>query len=220
MQFPDVLATLLDLPSSFTRQTPWFTQLMDALGFEIALETKGNDGIAAQVQSFANAQDGWIDIWGLLFGIPRNVNEGNGPYSARIQETILAWVGTPAAVQKWLNLFAASGTNTENSSSDGYAINLPSTLSNAQIAFFLTGFNRIRPDGVPFTLTQGPGALFLGTVDYLGIGNVIGTYITTGETTLDLTFAGVTNNSSPLLPTLMLTDPILNPSLYPAQSLP
>lgn len=219
MNFADVLSTLLDLPGPFIRSQAPFTQLMDALAFEMSLETTGNDGLLSQVQTFANAQDGWIDIWGLLFGVPRNANEGNGPYSARIQETILAWVGTPSAIQRWINLFAPGGTTTENTGG-GYNINLPASMTNAQIAAFVVSLNRIRPDGVPFTVNQGSGALFLGTVEYLGAGNIIGSYLSTGASLANLTAAAITNSTAPLLPTLMLTDPILNPSLAPSSALP
>jgi hypothetical protein len=220
MDFPAVRATLLDLPSTFTRQQAWFTQLMDSLAYEVAIETTGSDDIAAQAIAFTNAIDGWIDIWGLLFGIPRNPGEGNAPYSSRIQATILALVGTAPAIQIWLNLFAPGGTVATNPGGLGYSITFPAAMTTAQIVAFLVSLNRIRPDGVPFMATQGGGALYLGTIDYLGKGNVLGDYISGGASPAAQELAAVTLSAAPLIPSLYLSDPILNPSLAPTAALP
>lgn len=220
MDFPACRATLLDLPPTFLRPTAWFTQFMDALAFEDAVGTTGSDDIMAQVQSFTQAQDGWIDVWGLLFGVPRNQGEGNGTYSTRVSETILAWVGTLPACQVWCNLFASGATVTENQPSLGYVINFPTAMTASQIVAFLISFNRIRPDGVPFSLTQGGGSLYLGTEEYLGLAPIMGSYLTGGSLTGTLETVATTLSAQPILPSLLLVDPIINPSLYPALSLP
>jgi hypothetical protein len=220
MDFLACRATLLDLPPTFLRPTAWFTQFMDALAFEDAVGTTGSDDIMAQVQSFTQAQDGWIDVWGLLFGVPRNQGEGNGAYSTRVSETILAWIGTLPACQIWCNLFASGATVTENQPNLGYTINFPVTLTFAQIAAFLVSFNRIRPDGVPFSIMQGSGALYLGTEEYLGLAPVVGSYLTNSPLIGGLESIATTLSAQPILPALLLVDPILNPNLYPALSLP
>jgi hypothetical protein len=212
MDFSAVEATLLDLPPTFTRSGGWFAQLMDSTSFASSLETEGNTDILTQVLAFANAQDGWIDIWGLLFGVPRNQNEGNGPYATRISETILAWVGTIPAVEYWVNTFAPGGSVVVNTSGFGYSVILPVAMTTAQVVAFLLSFNRIRPIGVPFTVLQGGGALYLGTVVYMGDGPMIGDYLG-GSTTLAGLINGITLNAVPLLPSLMFTDPVLNPNL-------
>ena len=64
--------------------------------------TGGADATMQQVTTFDGAMDGWIDVWGLLFGVPRNDNEGNAPYAVRVAETVLAWVGTGPAIAAWI----------------------------------------------------------------------------------------------------------------------
>ena len=235
MQFLDALATLLDLPQPFLRpQNQWFAQLMDSFAMQISLETSGNDGIGTQVLTFpaamdvntrqvtltgSGAQDGWIDIIGLLVNLPRNQGEGNNPYAIRIVQTLLAWVGTVPAVEAWINIFAPGGSVSENSSGLGYTIALPSSMSPSQVAAFLASFNWIRPDGVPFVVTQGTGALYVGTVEFLGGGMVMGSYLSSGSAGA-LALGAVTLSTQPLIPTLMFTDPILNPSLAPTLGLP
>ena len=219
MDFSAILATLNDLPTTFTRPAAWYTQLVDAMGCETALETEGGDDTINQAINFGNAQDGWIDIYGLLMGIPRNAGEGNIPYSARVEATLSAWVGTVPAVQVWLSLFALGGTVAENLSGLGYIITFPSTMSLTQIANFLASFNRIRPIGVPFTAIQGGGALYLGTIEYLGGGITLGTYLSAGASPSTSSLGANTLNAQPLLPTLFMTDPLLNPSLAPGLQL-
>lgn len=215
MDFPAVLATLNDLPSPFLRPAPWFTQLMDSLAFEAALAAQSGDDVMAQVQVVDNAQDGWLDVWGLLAGIPRTGGEGNSPYLTRIRETILAWVGTLPALQVWANMFAPGGTVTNASPGPGYVITLPATLTSAQVAAFLQSLGRIRPAGMPFIGLQNIGGLFLDTEAYLGAGAVMGSYLTTGNTPITLPISPFTNSMVPLLPSLYFEAPILNPSLTP-----
>jgi len=92
-------------------------------------------------------------------------------------------------------------------------------MSPSQVAAFLASFNWIRPDGVPFVVTQGTGALYVGTVEFLGGGMVMGSYLSSGSAGA-LALGAVTLSTQPLIPTLMFTDPILNPSLAPTLGLP
>lgn len=210
MNFAAVQAQVNDLPASFTRQGAPYTQLVDALSGALSLWTGGTDGIASQVAAFSQAQGGWLDVWGLLFLVPRNQGEGDGPYSTRIQETVLAWVGTLPAMQAWFLLFAPGGTVTENASGMGYMISLPATMAPSLVAAFLATLNRIRPVGVPFTVQQATGGLYLGTEAFLGLGRVQGSYLVSpaAQSTLDL--AALTNNAQPLIPDLLLIDPTVN----------
>lgn len=216
MDVSAVRATLTDLPTAFLRQPGgWFDQLMDALSFETALGTLGTDDTVTQVQSFTDAQDGWLDIWGMLAGLPRNANEGNAPYATRINQTITAWVGTLPAIQMWLNLFAPGGTVADNQSGMGYTISTPAGMTVAQINTFLASLDRIRPAGMPFSVYQNVGGLYLGTSEFTGTGTVMGAYLTAGTSTLPLQLSPFTNSMGPLLPDLYFIAPILNPSMNP-----
>lgn len=214
MDFLTVLAQLNDLPSTFTRNGAPYSQQIDAIGSALSQFTLGDDATFGQIMTFANAVDGWLDVWGLLFGVPRNQNEANSTYSARIQATVLAWVGTVPAIQVWLNLFAPGGTIVENTGL-GYLITLPSFMTAAQIKAFLISLGRIRPAGVPFTLKQAGSGLFLGTETFMGEGRVVGVYLTDGLASIGLPIGATTLSSQPLLPTLYFADPTLNPSLAP-----
>lgn len=210
MDFASIQAILNDLPPTFTRPGAPYTQLVDAETGALVAYTLGADGTAAQATSFANAQDGWLDVWGLIAGVPRQDGEANAPYATRISETLLAWVGTLPALQRWLDLFAPGGQVAESLTGLGYIITLPATMSTAQADAFLATLNRVRPAGVPFTINAGNNGLFLGTVNVLGEGRMQGAYLSTSTTSTVLALSPLTNNAAPLLPTLYLTDPSLN----------
>ena len=125
MDFPSVEAQLNDLPTTFTRPTAWYTQLIDSVSMGLCRFTLGEDATLAQVSAFDLAIDGWLDLWGLLWGVPRNDEEANSTYATRIQRTVLAWVGTLPAMQAWVKFYASGGTVTENPSGLGYVLNLP-----------------------------------------------------------------------------------------------
>ncbi len=211
MDFPSVLATLDDLPDTFKRQGAPYTQLMDSLASSLALYTLGVDATMGQVASFSNAIDGWIDIWGLLFGIPRGQNQSNAAYKTAIQSILSAWVATVPAIQAWMNLFAPGGTVVENNSGSGYVLQFSGATTLAQIQAFLTLFNRIRPVGVTFSITQAGLGLYLGTEEFTGDGRVVGNYLTSLSTSVGLLLGPSTPNSVPLLATLIITDPTISP---------
>jgi hypothetical protein len=210
MDFAAIQAMLNDLPSTFKRPDQSYARLMDALTAELLLYGNGTDGLVQQGASFNTAVDNWIDVWGLIAGVPRNQNEGNSLYRARVSETLLAWVGTVPALTMWLKLFAPGGTITENTSGLGYVITLPASMTLSQINAFVATLNRVRPVGVPFLVQQIALGLYLGTINFLGEGRVVGSYLSTSYSNIPLPFGPLTNNAAPVLPTLYLTDPTLN----------
>lgn len=210
MDFPSVMATLLDLPDTFRQQGPPYTQFIDSLAASLSLYTLGNDATFSQVTAFSNAIDGWLDIWGLLFGIPRDQNEANALYRLAIQSTVLAWVGTVPAIQAWMNLFAPGGFVVENTGGVGYVLLFSGGTTLVQIQAFLRLFNRIRPNGVPFQIQQAGLGLYLGTEEYLGDGRVVGNYLTSLNSSVAFSLSASTPNAAPLLSDFLLNAPILN----------
>jgi hypothetical protein len=210
MDMPSVLATLNDLPSTFKRNGPPYTQFVDSVASGLSLYTLGADATFTQVAAFDNAVDGWLDIWGLLFGVPRDQNQANATYQTYIKNLMNAWVGTIPAVQNWMDLFAPGGTVVENTGG-GYVILFPGSTTTAQIQSFLRLFNHIRPNGVPFQIEQAGLGLYPGTEEFLGDGRVVGNYLTALSTAVNLLVSATTSNATPLLSDLLLSDPTLNP---------
>ncbi len=210
MDLPAVLARLNDLPNTFTRQGAPYVQIVNSIGAALATFAGAADATEGQIQSFAVALDGWLDVWGLLWGVPRNQGEPNSTYATRIGRTVLAWVGTVPAIQVWLNFYAPGGTITENAGL-GYVIDFPANMTTAQIQSFLVSLGRIRPAGVPFTVQQTGFGLFLGAHAFLGTNNYLGA----GTQPVILVIPDSTPNAVPLLPSLYFDDPSLNPSLAP-----
>ena len=213
MDFSAVLAQLNDLPLPFKRPIPPYTQLIESLAAAMARSTIGMDGTVNMVQDFDNALNGWMDVWGELFGLLRNTDEGDSTYHDRISATILAWVGTLPALQKWMTLFAYDGTATDNLPAVGYQLIFSAVMTTAQIQAVVASLNRIRPAGVPFTVMQKSLGLYLGTVNFLGEGRMPGSYLGGGLVSVPSGMGPLTNNSQPLVPDLMFTDPTLNPTL-------
>lgn len=219
MDFAAVQAVLNDLPRTFTRPGNPYAQLVDAESLALATATTGWDGLATQCASLSQALDGWIDVWGLLFGVPRNSGEGNAPYAGRIVATVAPIVGSLPAIQIWMNLFLPGGSVVDNAMAGnppgptgqvGYTLTFPAYATTAQIVLFLVGLARIRPAGVPFNIQQSGSGLFLGTINFLGKGQVAGSYLTATASASALGIGANTNSSPPLLPGLYLTDPTIN----------
>ena len=212
MDFAAVLAQLNDLPSTFSRSGAPYTQIIDSLASQLSLYTNGTDKILLQL-NFANALGGWLDTWGLILDLPRQISEPDSHYALRITETVLAWVGTVPAIQAWLNMFAPGGTIVENVGAVGYVVNLPATLTASQIQAFFFTLIRIRPAGVPFTVNQIAGGLYLNTVNFLGEGRMTGAYLYGPSLSAQLSLSATTNNAVAQLPDLYFIDPTLNPGL-------
>jgi hypothetical protein len=213
MDFLQVVALFNDLPSSFKKTTAPYTQVIDGLATQLAAYTNGSDYTVSQL-TIANARYGWLDVWGLIFGIPRNANESDYNYYNRIIAVLNAIVGTIPGVEFWLTFCFGSGTVTENVGGLGYSIQLPSSFSESQLEVFVTTFNYIRPIGVPFSYTNVADGMFLRTVNFLGgADKMIGAYFGAVYNYQPLPFSACQPSAVPLLPDLYLTDPTMNPSL-------
>lgn len=215
MNFHQVQTQLENLPPTFLRQTSPFTQYMDALTAGMLRVTAPIDNIMAMVTQFSNARYGWLDIWGLLFNVSRFPNEADSVYLNRIQYEVTAGGGTPVGIAKWIAaVWGVQVEVLENLPSVGYQIIFPATLTTLQIQTILNSLVRIRPAGVPITIAaQSPDGLYLQTINFLGAADVTGAYLSASAVLSTVILNVSTNNTSPTLPDLFLTDPSLNPSL-------
>jgi len=203
-----IAARLTDLPTAFMRQDPVYYAWQTSQETSLTEYCVPGDALPQQV-TFTNAVAGWLDVWGQLLGFQRNSEEGDVPYSIRIKNALIAPVGTPIAIE----LFGTQYLNAPVSVVEGfatYAIGLPAYLSTAQTALFLAALARVRPAGVPFTTTQSQEGVFYDTMFFFGSPWDAGVYAGGQMTPVSLPLSQTTNNSQPLLPSLMLTDPILN----------
>lgn len=217
MNFSQAQQNLNDLPSTFKRLNAPYTQWVDSLTSAIVRGTSAIDALNNQVTQISNAQFGWLDIWGLLFGIPRLTGEPDSHYLARIQYEVTAGAGTPCAIVNWIYaVWGISVTLTESFPAVGYSLKFPATLTLAQINIIVNSLVKIRPAGIPFTVQSAaissPDGPYLTTINFLNAPRTTGAFVG-GEGEISpsstLTLNPSTNNSQPLLPDIFLNDPAL-----------
>lgn len=211
MQFAAIQAQLNDLPPTFKRTSLNYLQLIDSLSCALSTFAQGADGSTNQL-TFGNARFGWLDVWGLVFGIPRFNNEADSIYAARIAFEVLAGAGPPKQIEQWIMVvYKLSATVTENLPNVGYSITFPAVVTNTQISQILAGLAFVRPAGVPITgVFTVSGGTILETINFFNAAEVVGAYLTGGTASQPVTIGASTNNAQPLLPALFLTDPSLN----------
>lgn len=212
MKLNQIIPQLNDLPTTFRRFDTTYPQLIDSVAVGFATYTDGADEISVESNSFASARYGWLDVWGLLFNIPRNSNEADYNYRNRIHATLLAWVGTLPAIVNWGQLILNQSITVTENDGLGYVISVSSTLSPMQLAAFVQSLARIRPAGVPFQLVSQTSSLYLDTINFLDSAAVVGAYLIDDLTSSSLSAGASTNNALPMLPSFYLDDPTLNPS--------
>lgn len=213
MNFTAVQYQLNDLPPTFKRPDVPYTQWVDSLTTGLTRMTTGQDGTVAQLL-FTAAKYGWLDLWGNLFGLPRRQNEADSSYMARIAYSLVAGGGPPKAIAAWiLATWGITVSVTERLPLVGYTITFPPIVTPAQVAAILTDIAHVRPAGIPFNVTIQSVGTYLNTINFLDAPDVTGAYLGATTSVASGSIYPATNNSPPLLPTLLLTDPLLNPGL-------
>jgi len=209
MQYSTISIRLGDLPPAFQRPDPTYAAWQTAQATSLFNYCSAVDSISLMV-TFSAAQGGWLDVWGQLFGIPRNSNESDSAYQPRISAWLQAAVGSPYAISSFGSDYFGFPAIVKENLTYGYSITIPSHVTKAQIASFVTALERIRPAGVPITLYQSNQGSYLSTFVYVGGTNTAGPYLGGGTNYVPWPAAANTNNSQPLLPTILITDPVLN----------
>ena len=209
MQWADVLARLQSLPTTFRRPPGTYTFLENAETAAVTRYTAADDAQSAQT-TLLGAAGRWVDVFGLLLGIPRLPAEADSAYVTRIVVTTTAGKGPGVAIELFLLLsLGVQATVTDSPTATGYVVNIPGGTALAPV---LAAIAYVRPAGVPFVVNQVAGGPYMGTVDFLGRGRATGSYLTAPMTTASPT-GSATNSAQATLPTTFLTDPTLNPSL-------
>jgi hypothetical protein len=213
MDFQDVTDRLIDLPPAYLRPGAGFQSLITSQAAAGYRYTGASDGVMNQL-NFRQAVGPWLDAWGKLFTIPRNANESDDAYQNRITMTLLAGTCSPNAILIYLQSLGLTATIVEDFVNAAYHIEFTTPLTSAAFNSLALNLASVRPAGVPFLPFQVlQGGLFLGSVNFLNAPKVTGAFLDSPLKSFTPTIAQSTNNSVPLLPTLFLTDPTLNPGL-------
>jgi hypothetical protein len=219
MNFQEILDQLNDLPATFRREGPPYTQLVESLAAGLYLFCQALDAVQAQL-NYGTASGGWLDIWGDLAGIPRNTGEPDIEYQPRIQATVLAWRDSVVAIEAFINNVENTLATVAEVPPIGYTIFFSTTDDLNIITKILYDLRYIRPVGVPFNIRSQIG-LFLNTVNYYGQiaptiipieGRVTGDYLA-GTTPVQLLLSASVNSAQSLIPSLLFEDPTINPGL-------
>jgi len=214
MDFPTVQNSVNDVPATFKRQTQSFLQWADSESAALARGTIAADSILAMVVSILDAKYGWLDFWGLLFGLPRNASESDSTYLARVQYTISNGAGPLLAIQNWIEqIWGVAAVVTDSAGVLGYSITFPPVVTLAQVQQIIDGLNRVRPAGVPFMEFLQNTGTYLDTVNFLDCARISSAYLGGEGVTRVYPFVSAgTPNTTAKLPTLFMTDPTLNPA--------
>lgn len=206
------LAQLLDIPFTFQRPGAPYSWTIASLAGGEAGYTQASDGVVGMASGIPTAQGPWLGVWGEIYDLPRLAGEADAAYTARILFTLASPVAPPLAIQAWSQLFfQTSGIFvTESFPAVGYSISLPAGLPAATVSAWVSGLARIRPAGVPFLIFTQTGPLMLGTYSYIGGSGFAGSYLGAGVSVSPVTIGAATLNARPSIPTLLLTDPLLN----------
>lgn len=214
--YSGVLNQLNALPDTFLRPGATFAMIQAAKAAALFHYTDSSSGLMAQTD-FSTAQGVWLDVWGKLFGIPRNNGESDTSYVNRIRTTLSSGRTTPVAIALYMLLiFNLNALITEDLVHCAWAFGLSRPLSQSALNALVQNLVYVRPCGVPVTLgaSGAGGGMYLGTVNYLGAARVTGAYLESPSAQGNVeVLSAYTNNSVPLLPTTFLSDPTLNPGL-------
>jgi hypothetical protein len=213
MKFTDVKARLDDLPRSYTRLGPNY-QAFDRSQSAALFRYAGASAGISNMLIFKQAVGPWLDVWGQLFGIERNTNEADDTYQNRIMMTLLAGRSTPVAIAIFLQTLGITATLEEDFVNCSFNLQFTIPLTPAGFQSLAQNLASVRPAGVPFLPFEVlQGGLYAGTINFLNAPKVTGAYLGTPLSSFTPMIAQSTNNSLPLLPTLWLSDPTLNPGL-------
>ena len=208
-----IIKQLNDLPYTFRRPGLPYTATIDAHMSGLRSFTSAIESVFANLDLGA-AQFGWLDVIGMLFGIPRTNHMADSLYRNIIQETLAAWVGTGPSIEAWgLITLGQLVTVIWNQNVLGYTIYIPPGISTVQIDYLLSTLNRVRPAGVPFNVSTPTPGLYLDTVNYMGEAWMPGAYLVDPTIPDPVPNGGATDSAQPLLPDYFLSDPTLNPQL-------
>jgi hypothetical protein len=213
MQFKATKTRLDDLPQTYKRLGAGYQAFDLSQAAALFRYTNASDGLMSQLV-FKQAIGPWLDVWGKLFNIPRNSNESDDSYVNRITSTLLAGRCTPNAIIIFLQSIGIEATIEEDFVHCAWHLSFTAPLTQDQFQSLAVNLGAVRPAGVPFLPFQViQGGMYIGTVDFLNAPKVTGAYLDSPLNGFTPTIAQATDNSVPLLPTLWLSDPSLNPGL-------
>src|ERR1700693_4874664 len=162
LQFEDVLARLQALPNTFKRIGPNYSILENTIANAIYRFCEGSNGILSQLD-FNNSDFSWLDLYGQIFSVPRNVGEQDAVYRARIKNNLRMARGSPVAIQKFMSYnYGSSAEITENFTTVSWAVQMPTTIPSSQYPSIVQNLKYVRPAGAPFNALSQAGGIYIG----------------------------------------------------------
>lgn len=194
------------LPGTYKRPGAIYDWLEKSFSGGIGRYTESCDGLLSQLD-FSQAKGRWLDVWGQLFAVVRQKSEQDDAYRTRIQQTLVSWKGTPAAIESFLSLtYGISVDVQEDLVNGGWNISLPGNVPTLQYPSIIDSLKYVRPAGVPFNFNVTTNGLYVGATGYSGIYD---NYMATGSVVSGKGLNVSTNNTLTTLPTTFLTDPTI-----------
>ena len=212
MDWADISARLQDLPSTYRRRGPNYTAWQNSLTAAISRGTTGVDSVIDQI-NFATSSGKWLDVWGAVLNVPRHAGEGSQAYRSRIAATCQAWRVTPPGIEDFVEFTRGIAAQVTESIPTAVGWQLVLSANSSTLQSLAADLQVCRPAGVPYAFALRFGGLYLDTVNFLGRPRTTGAYLSAAVKLEAPGIGPATNNVVNTLPTTLLTDPTLNPSL-------
>lgn len=214
MTYDEALQIVTSLPETFRRvgsnYSVWQTSQMIA----IARFISGDDSIISQIVSVDAATAKWLDTFGELLGISRKSRESDSAFAARVQATCVANHCSPLNIIAFLSFSMNITTEVTESFPDvGWVLSVSDSNVLTDEATLADTLVRVRPAGVPFVYEYPSGGLYMTSNVFRNRPLGYGAFLSDATKTKTPTEGGATNAATSTLPTVFLTDPVINPTL-------
>lgn len=203
-----VVDQLNQLPRTFWKPGQTYQNLIASIASGLDSFTGPANALVSQA-TLTTARYKWLDLWGLLFSVPRLPSETDTQYLNHILSILNEGNTTPVRIESYIeNIYNLTVTLTENFPNVGYTLTFEG--SSADLNQLAADLGRIRPAGVPFfPLYVLQGAFYANTINFLNGWRVPGSYVINSSVPIFPTISASTTNALNTIPTQYLTDPIL-----------
>lgn len=212
MDFSQNYIQITTLPPAYKNSSPDFDSFMNSVALGLTMGTEAIDALIKNA-SFSTSTYTWMNAWGTLLVVPRNITETSDQYLTRIKDLINTGNATPVVIQNYIQqVYNIKVVYTENFPTPGYVLTFNGVISDFQQ--LANDLARIRPVGVPFLPFYAiSGGNYANTINFLGGWRTTGSYLTSSTTTITPFLSENTNSAMNTLPISFLTSPVINPNI-------